>query len=62
MNGHAADEKPEAGAIGLRPVCEYKEDFDRVRELGRGKFGIVYEVKRAAATDNEERFAAKHIR
>ena len=41
----------------LRPGEEYLAKYERVRELGRGRFGIVYEV-----TDGERRCAAKHIK
>ena len=41
----------------FRPGEEYLAKYERVRELGRGRFGIVYEV-----TDGERRCAAKHIK
>lgn len=43
----------------LLPAAEYKEQYERVKELGRGKFGIVYEVKDKAS---EQKFAAKYVR
>ena len=51
MNGHSEEL--------LKPVAEYKDHYERVKELGRGKFGIVYEVKEKST---EERFAAKYVR
>ena len=43
----------------FRPGEEYLAKYERVRELGRGRFGIVYEVKEK---DGERRCAAKHIK
>ncbi len=50
----------------LRPVSEFKESYVRVRELGRGKFGVVYKVERKCDEDKDggekDAFAAKHVR
>ena len=46
------------------PGQDYLEKYETVRELGRGKFGIVYEVIATTAGDGGEkrRYAAKHIK
>jgi hypothetical protein len=49
-----------SSSVEWLPSSDYKDEFERVQELGRGKFGIVYEVKRKE--NGEERFAAKHIK
>ena len=38
---------------------EYPKRYNRVKELGRGRFGVVYQVKDAESGDE---FAAKHIK
>ena len=44
----------------FRPGEEYSDKYETVRELGRGRFGIVYEV---TTTDGgQRRYAAKHIK
>ena len=43
------------------PGEEYSEKYENVRELGRGRFGIVYEVRTVTA-DACYRYAAKHIK
>ena len=40
-------------------LSDYPTNYDKVKELGRGRFGIVYEVTQVT---NGETFAAKHIR
>ena len=55
MNGGTFCENPL-----LQPISDFKADFVRVKELGRGKFGVVYEVK--SKKDEEKIYAAKHIR
>ena len=44
----------------LQPAAEYKAQYERVKELGRGKFGIVYEVKEKSGGGGQ--FAAKYVR
>ena len=42
----------------FRPGEEYSDKYEKVKELGRGRFGIVYEV----TDDKGRRYAAKHIK
>ncbi len=42
----------------LRPGSEYPREFERLKELGRGRFGIVYQVRDGEGTIA----AAKHIK
>lgn len=49
----------EVSRIDLQEGNLYKQHYDQRKELGRGKFGVVYHVK-AKATDRC--YAAKHIR
>ena len=37
----------------------YKDDFEKKKELGRGKFGVVFQVKEKVSN---KMFAAKHIK
>ena len=42
-----------------KDIKEYDEDYEKVKELGRGKFGVVYQVKRQLSGEN---FAAKYVK
>ena len=51
----------------IQPLSDYYEKYTTVKELGRGKFGIVYRVKEKLSSDHDESverksFASKHIR
>ena len=43
----------------LEDVENYKSKFEKIEELGRGKFGVVYKVKNV---ENDSYSAAKYIR
>ena len=64
MNGGGVvfrDGMSPADSYEFLPGEEYSEKYENVRELGRGRFGIVYEVRTATA-DACYRYAAKHIK
>ena len=42
-----------------RDLTEYPTSYQRVKELGKGRFGVVYEVKDPQSGTT---FAAKHIK
>ena len=42
-----------------RDLTEYPSSYQRVKELGKGRFGVVYEVKDPQSGTT---FAAKHIK
>lgn len=41
------------------PGDKYKAEYENVRKIGSGKFGTVFQVRRA---DSGELFAAKHVK
>ena len=50
-------------------ISQYKDAFEKQKELGRGKFGIVYEVKRKKSSEEKDQvdgcglsLASKHVR
>ena len=47
-----------------KDISHYKEQFEKLKELGRGKFGIVYEVKKKDGEEGEAdlSLASKHVR
>ena len=45
--------------MNFSTLDDYKSRFERVQELGRGRFGVVYEVK---ATSSGLKYAAKHVK
>lgn len=61
MNGHGV-------AYESQDISHYKEHFEKLKELGRGKFGIVYEVKKKKKKrgdrggDDDLSLASKHVR
>ena len=57
MNGDARNGTP-GESYEFRPGEEYQDRYEKVRELGRGRFGIVYEVTDGGG----RRYAAKHIK
>ena len=46
----------------LQPSSAYKDGYARVRELGRGRFGIVFQVEYKDDEGKLQVAAAKHIR
>ena len=42
-----------------KDIKYYGEDYEKLKELGRGKFGIVYRVKNQ---HTGETFAAKYVK
>ena len=46
-------------SLQLTSTEQYREAFEKVKELGRGKFGVVYQVEEK--TTNKF-FAAKHVK
>ena len=64
MNGGGVvfrDGMSPADSYEFLPGEEYSEKYKNVRELGRGRFGIVYEV-RTTTDGGKRRYAAKHIK
>ncbi len=53
---------PENSRGILRPLGEYKEEYERLKELGRGRFGIVHLVRAKKRVEEDMMAAAKHIR
>ncbi len=49
-----------AASAVVSPLSEYKEEYEKVRELGRGRFGIVHLVR--SRKRKGELSAAKHVR
>ena len=48
-----------------KDISQYKEQFEKLKELGRGKFGIVYEVKKkenGGGGEADLSLASKHVR
>lgn len=46
----------------VKDVTEYKANYEKLKELGRGKFGIVYEVRPLTALQTDKSCAAKYVR
>ena len=46
----------------LQPLSCYRDSFERVKELGRGKFGIVYQVRGKGEHEGSTSYAAKYVR
>ncbi|XP_059080354.1 myosin light chain kinase, smooth muscle-like isoform X1 [Tigriopus californicus] len=55
MNGGGPDH------YEVKDVSEYKANYEKLKELGRGKFGIVYEV-RPLTEETDKSCAAKYVR
>ena len=45
--------------VTLTDIEDYNQQYTKIRELGRGKFGTVFHVKN---NQDEKSFASKHIR
>ena len=48
-----------------KDISQYKEQFEKLKELGRGQFGIVYEVKKkenGGGGEADLSLASKHVR
>jgi len=57
--GDMAESVDSSELVKLHSGDQYTKEYEKKKELGRGKFGVVYQVKDKAT---ERTYAAKHIR